>query len=279
MHERLDEGWHRLSGGWGSLEVHELGATVMSWRPLGRERLFMSSAARPREGQMWHGGIPLCVPWFGRGPGWPVPWMHGLVSRVRWCAEELCAGDDAARAVLRLDASATAALEGASRYPADLGYRLEVSADAARLRLDLEVASPTQEATLEAVFHPYLAVASPDAQITGLGGVAFHDYSDGSDAVEQQTTPVLRTLDRVYSGAPPVRLLDGGLTLALEAEGTGSTVVWNPGPAGDAVPTPEWERFVCVEYGNIAGRAVRVPAGSTHRQSLTLSVAPEPGAH
>lgn len=264
---------HRFTGSWGSVEVHELGATVMSWRPGGSERIFVSSAARPASGQMWHGGIPVCAPWFGRPAGWAAPFKHGLVSRVPWRLVQASGSDDSVMLQLRTDGAATAHLAGAERFPADLAYTLTLRADARALALELTIASPSREALLEAVFHPYLRLAPTGARAVGLGGVAFHDYADGTDGVESDALGLAQHLDRVYDGSRTVTVSDAAGRLSLSSAGTRSMVIWNPGPGGGEVPGDEWRRFASVECGNIGARAVQIPAGGLHRQTMTLKLA------
>ncbi len=255
-----------LSGAWGSLAVHRQGGTVTSWRPSGAERLFTASDADPTLGRMWQGGIPVCAPWFGQGiaQGWAVPWTHGLVSRAQWEVAEL-SEDDGARVSLACDGSATAHLVGAERFPADLRYRLDVAADERSLSLALTVESPTADTVIDAVLHPYFAADAREETVTGLEGVAFHDYATGTDGVDLAPVRLEGPVDRVYAGAGPV-VLPG---LRMAAEGADTVVVWNPGPGTSKVPADEWADFACVEYGALARP---IPAGGALRIALTLTV-------
>lgn len=264
---------HQLSGAWGRGAITEAGACVLSWAPAGvGEVLFVSRGAEVVEGQMWHGGIPVCAPWFGQGQGdWAVPHTHGLVSRVPWRTVALEQADDAARARFAVDAADTAHLPGTARYPDDLTYRLDVTMGAS-LSLALTVESPTREISIDEAFHPYLAIDASRAVVAGLEGVGFRDFAVGGSA-GSETEPVRldRHVDRVYDAASPTVLADGGREVALSADGAASTVVWNPGPGGSV--GDEWARFACVEYGNVQGRAVTIPAGGSHTLTLKIEVA------
>lgn len=274
MHATVSADAHRLSGQWGSLKVHRFGATVMSWAPGGLDQLFVSEGTVVELGRMWHGGIPLCAPWFGQGLGldWEVPFGHGLVSRVAWEAEEVHCDDEGARITLVTDGAATAHLDGASRFPADLSYRYEVAADDTSLSLRLTVTSPTQPAHLEAMFHPYLAVDAPATTLTGLGGLAFRDYATSADGAEPDPLRFAGAVDRVYAEAPEVTLADPSHTLALTPEGASTSVVWNPGPDDQRFAAGTWQRFCCVEFGDAAGGAVDLAAGASHTIGMRLSV-------
>ncbi|MFT3887525.1 MAG: hypothetical protein QM713_05085 [Arachnia sp.] len=264
-----DDGDHLLlTGRWGSLAATPLGGTVTSWRPRGVPRLFTSRAARPALGEMWHGGVPLCTPWFGQaaGAGWRVPWSHGLASRVRWDVTGAEGDDEGARLTMTTTGAATAGLPGADRYPADLTYLLDVRADARRLELRLTIGSPTEDTAVDAVFHPYFSADATAEEVHGLDGVAFHDYADDSDGVQAGPVRAAGPINRVYVGAPPVRLARSGLR--LDGDGCDTVVVWNPGPSSGQVPGDEWGSFACVEYGALG---VAIPAGGTHEVTLRVT--------
>lgn len=266
---------HELHGTWGRGRVSELGACVLSWEPAGRgEVLWMAREAQLRVGHMWHGGIPVCAPWFGSGRGEvTVPFTHGLVSRVPWAMDLLEQSDDGARMVLTLDSPAVAHLPGADLYPPDLGYRLDARMDRRRLAVALTVTSPTRAVVLDLALHPYFTLDARGGAVEGLDGVPFRDFAAGAElAVEDGPVAVGRHLDRVYAAAPDVTLRDPVRRIRLSAEGATSTIVWNPGPGGREVASGEWTEFACVEYGCVQGGSVSVPAGGSHTVALSVEV-------
>lgn len=268
-HDVTPDGLHLLTGGWGALGVEEIGATVVSWRPGCRERLYTASDALVGAERMWHGGIPVCAPWFGVGNG-GVPFIHGLTPKVRWRTLEVTADEGRAHIVLVTDAQVMSHLPGAERFPSDLRYELDVVADATTLTLGLTIASPSREATVEMALHPYLLTDARHTRIAGLGGVAYHDFAVGLDGVGEERLAVARHLDRVYTDAPPTTLSDGSSTLRLAAQGANSVVVWNPGPDNDQVPGEEWADFVCLEYADVKSGTLTIPAGSSHLLRLSI---------
>lgn len=260
------------TGDWGSIAVSPFGATVVSWCPGGSEKLYTASDAAPALGRMWHGGIPVCAPWFGRGRGdWRVPHPHGLVSRVRWALVWEECRDDGCLMEWCTDAAATAHLPGAGRYPPDLGYSLRVEASAAALLLSLRIVSPTTEVVVDEAFHPYL-LTGLTATVSGLGGVGFHDFAAGVAGAEDPVLTVDRYVDRVYGGAPETALTHDGGRLSLSGDAASSLIIWNPGPGSGMVPGDEWRDFVCIEYGNVQGNAVTIPAGGEHTLRTLLRV-------
>lgn len=271
MHETHDAGSTTLRGAWGELGFHTLGAIVTSWRPRGKETLYLAPGERPTFGEMPHGGIPVCAPWFGVGAGeWDAPFTHGLVSRVRWTLVDQHVDDDSARAVLTTDAQATSHLPGADRFPDDLRYELAISADATRLTLGLTIASPSRAALVEAAFHPYLLTDAPSAEVRGLEGVGYTDFSHGTTGVADGPIRIETAPDAVFDAAPATQLTDARGEVRLAAQGAHSVIVWNPGPGGTSIPGDEWRRFACVEYGYVKGRAILIPAGGSHLLRLTV---------
>lgn len=266
---------HELAGVWGAVRVAELGGCVLSWRSAGGEDvLFVSRDAELTPGTMWHGGIPVCAPWFGAGRGgWEVPHVHGLVARVPWHTRSVEQDDDGARLVMTLTSADVAEVPGATRYPDDLAYTLEVDVAASALSVALSIASPTTDVVVDLALHPYLAVDARRATVTGLEGVTFLNPLEGwASASEDEAFAFDGLVDRVYAAAPPLFLSDGARTRRLTNDGATSTVIWNPGTADAEVPADEAEEFVCVEFGNVRGGAVEIPAGGEHRLSLTIEV-------
>lgn len=266
---------HELSGAWGTARVAELGGCVLSWRPAGGEDvLFVSRTAELTPGTMWHGGIPVCAPWFGAGQGdWEVPHVHGLVARVPWHTQSVEQDDDGARLVMTLSSADVDGVPGAQRYPDDLAYVLEVDVTAAALTVALTVSSPSRDVGVDLAFHPYLAVDATRTTLTGLEGITFQDPLNGwAPSVEDEVFAFDGLVDRVYATAPPLFVSDGARTRRLTNDGATSTVIWNPGEADAEVPADEAEDFVCVEFGNVRSRAVEIPAGGEHRLSLTIEV-------
>ncbi|MDO5676399.1 MAG: hypothetical protein Q4G35_02700 [Propionibacteriaceae bacterium] len=263
-----------LSGPWGAARVAELGGCVLSWQPAGHgEVLFLSRDAQLTPGSMWHGGIPVCAPWFGQGRGdWQVPHGHGLVSRVPWHTETVENLDDGATVVLTLPATQTAHLPGASRYPADLAYRLEITVGAAALTVALTITSPTQDVTVDVALHPYFRLNTTGTTLTGLEGVGFQDaLRDWATGTAEAPLAFGEHLDLVFDAAPPLFLSDGETTLRLATSSANRTVVWNPGPASREL-SAEWDQFVCVEYGNVREGAITIPAGGAHTMSMTVEL-------
>ena len=247
-----------------SATMMDRGATIISWHPEhAHEALFTSSGAKADDFE-FHGGIPICAPWFGVGrDGFHAPHKHGLVRLVDWRFGGARQLGDATQIVWELDQMDVEHLPGAERYPADLHYRF-VATFGARLELQLTISSPTEPAVIDSAFHSYFLVNNVEqAEIAGvfdepLRVSGAHDAIH-HDAITPRDTISLRLPDR---------------TIDVEAAGASDVIVWNPGP-DETLPgfaPKDWRRMLCVEVGNVQRNAVEIPAGGSHEMSMVVRV-------
>lgn len=247
-----------------SASAMDRGATITSWHPQdAHEALFVTRDANPDA--EFHGGIPICAPWFGTGrEDVEVPHKHGLVRWVDWEFRGASELGGATRLTWELEQEAVAHLPGAERYPSDLHYRYEATFGA-RLDVALTIASPSEACVVDQALHSYFLVNNVrQARVQGLPGGALE---------------VPGHHDEIHFGA----LDDGGVEIVLpdrvisvQASGARDVIVWNPGPeyaatladfAGD-----DWSRMLCVEVGNVQHHAVDIPAGGSHTMAMTIRV-------
>lgn len=245
-----------------SANVMDKGATITSWHPVhAHEALFVSSGARESDFE-FHGGIPLCAPWFGIGrEGFDAPHKHGLVRLVDWRFVGAKQLGDATRVEWELSQEEVEHLPGAERYPSDLRYRFTATFGA-RLDVALTIESPTQPVVVDSAFHSYflvnnvqqaevLGVGDESLRITGAHDMIYPDALAGGNRLE------IRLPDRI---------------LEIEPSGARDVIVWNPGPdeaLPDFSPT-DWRRMLCVEIGNVQENAVEIPAGQSHEMGMKL---------
>lgn len=240
------------------------GATITSWHPAaGHEALFVNRDANPDA--EFHGGIPLCAPWFAWGRGnQPQPTKHGLVRWVDWQFEGARQSPEATRAVWTLRGTELAGVAGAEGYPSDMEYRYEASFGAT-LEVALTITSPTTQCVVDDALHSYFLVnAVSKVRVEG---------------VTEQPIVVPEQHDEIYPGAAtgPIRIVMPDRTLTITPLGARDVVVWNPGAeyaatladfAGD-----QWERMLCVEVGNVRDNAVTIPAGGSHTLGMRVAFA------
>ena len=178
---------------------------------------------------------------------------------------------DAARVRAELELSSDA--DTLRLFPHAFTARLAVTAGDA-LELAFEVAN-TGDApfAFEAALHTYFAVSAARAvAVDGLSGAAFVDKVAGG-ALRRQDDAQIRfegEVDRVYDSGGPVTIADPARAQPIRVATTGarSTIVWNPGVAKTATladMSPDgFNRFVCVESGNVGDQRVTLAPGARH---------------
>ncbi len=268
-------------GGHSSGVVYLQGAHVTSFRPGdGEDLLFVSARSAFEPGAAIRGGVPICFPWFGPRAGDADAPMHGFARRSVWELEavERASGGEV-RLVLSLRDGA------ASRAVWDHGFALRFTVEFGRaLVMTLETTNRNPEGgdafTFESALHTYLRVG--DIEGVSIEGLQGRSYIDKMDAmkVKVEQAPALKITgetDRVYQGTPDrcvVRDASWKRAVAVEKEGSQTTVIWNPWiekaerlkDMGD----DEWRLFVCVESANVGEHAVTLAPGQTHAMRATL---------
>lgn len=276
-------------GGWPTLYLQSRQATaslslyggqVLSFRrhALGEDLLFVSERARARAGQAIRGGIPVCWPWFGPDPEGRGRPSHGLVRTGVWALIRTTSdatGDSVQVTLARGDDPTTRALWP---YPFELTLTVEVSD---RLTLSLTpVNRGVTPLTVSQGLHTYLRVGdAARVQVHGLNGRRYWDKLAGAPGLQSGVVTVGGPVDRVFPAMGyPLHVEDpaAGRRIRIEAQGSRSSVVWNPGRAGAAaladLAEEEAARFVCVETTNVQDDAVTLPPGGEHRLTTTYAV-------
>ena len=259
-----------------AVRIYLQGAHVTHYQPTGAAPvLFMSRRSLFAPGKPIRGGVPLVFPWFGPHPSDPTQPAHGWARTSPWELQSV-SRDDADHATLTLSLGAG----GPSPRPADgftLTYAVRVG-PALTMSLDVHNALKTP-ASFEAALHTYLAVSDVrQVRVDGLDGRAYLDKVDGGRR-KTQSGPITVTgeTDRVYLDTPDTVTVNdpgAGRTIAVEKQGSATTVVWNPwvekaqrmADFGD----DEWPRMLCIETANAADNAVTLPPSSRHTMRATI---------
>ena len=128
--------------------------------------------------------------------------------------------------------------------------------------------------------HTYFRVKEvSDTLVTGLDGQPYLDKTrDFAEFLQSGAVSFSEATDRVYyrhSGAAVITDPGIGRRIAIEKNGSGASVVWNPNSEsckriGDMNPD-DWRRFVCVETANAGGAPLEIAPGATHTISATIS--------
>jgi glucose-6-phosphate 1-epimerase len=234
--------------------------------------LWLSPKCKLQPGTAIRGGIPLCLPWFGPGPDGKS--AHGFVRTADWTlanSETLPSG--ATRVTLELvgDAS-TSAL-----WPHAFVFQLELLV-ADTLTLTLSATNRSQMAARFAfAFHTYFAV--PDvaqARVSGLEDTDYIDKMDGGTRKRQAGEVTIdAATDRIYLDVPrkqTIESADGRIAVESDA---GSAIVWNAWDNDRNIADMgegNHVGYLCVERGEVAERALTIPAGETFQSWMTLSL-------
>lgn len=232
----------------GSLTVSLVGGQVMSWRPaaLGGEEVFFQSSIS-KWGEEFHGGVPICWPWFSRREG--APW-HGVVRYIPWHAVPTPDGVDGDTLVLE-----TAANDWTrSFWPHDFAMRAVYSMPSPDA---LEIAvteTNTGAEPFESVFgfHPYFALEDSGRCVL-----------DGRPAPPPDGETTIWEADgAAHTLGDSIR----GRECSVEASFADNWYFWNCGPKSKRLGPGEWRSFYCLEPLR------RAPAPLAPGESRTCSI-------
>ncbi len=270
----------RLESRFGTAEISNYAAHILGWRPAGHEEvLFVSPAATFLPGTPIRGGVPVVFPWFGAHAVEADHPMHGFARRSEFELEESTAAGEHLRVVLgRTDDASSRQV-----WPHPFQLRIELELAEAVLRFRVRVTNTGAEPfRFSEAMHSYFAVSDVrDITVEGLQRSRFLDKPHAYRARDDEEGPIRfgTEVDRVYERAPTTaRIIDPGLGRAVQvhSHGAASKVVWNPGPERGSAMTdlgPDgWQRFVCVETGNVHGDDLDLAPGAEHVSTTELRV-------
>ena len=234
------------------------GAHVLSWIPAdGCERLFLSDRAMFDGQAAIRGGIPLVFPQFAeRGP----LHKHGFARTTPWTFH----GIDDEAALFKL-------ADDGTRFPGwphPFRARLRLQLTATQLSVTLEIANTGNTPfAFTAALHTYLRVTDiASVTLEGLQGCDYEDSANDGTLHREHNYELTfdGEVDRIHGDVvAPLALIDGNGALAIEQEGFGDVVTWNPGEQlaariGDLSPG-DHRHFVCVEAAQVMQPVVLVP--------------------
>lgn len=281
---------HKSSGA--SIQIHPLGATLISYKTNGSDVLFCSKQALMDGSKPIRGGVPLVFPNFGPPKQGDMP-QHGYARRNVWTCVKEYDTEAAAGAVWELDPSAVKdGLGSQTVSPCTLRYTVEFSAK--QITTTITVCNTTAAVPFQTLLHTYYTVENAlDATqcfVKGLQGYAVTDKVSPSivGPIGEAIVAIKAETDCIYSppaGTKDVEVTIGtgkGRTVSMVAKGVVngesvpvSCVVWNPyiekaAALGD-FGNEEYKTMICVEPGILGDDAV-VAAGkeASLTQIITL---------
>ncbi len=260
-----------LTSPWSVARISLFGGQLLSFVPAGTDDLlWMSPAPLPRPAPI-RGGVPLCWPWFARQNMPASAAQHGPARVSRW---RVVGRDRLADGRERVALAPQQSLD-----PMDV--TLTVTAG---LTLQMVLTTRNNDVRprlLTQAFHSYLRVADVEqVAIDGLDGASYLDSLDNGRPDRQAGRLAPTACDRIYHGladGTPVTVDDpvAGRRVTVTGQGSGSVVVWNPGPQLAArmadLPGDAWRGFVCVEVANAGPDARTLAPGQTQVLAQGLS--------
>lgn len=262
------------------------GAQLLSFSPSGKEPWFWVSRQADFSGDSAiRGGIPVCMPWFGKLDRNPAairnqtrgesPPNHGFMRNSDW--QLISVEENRSETVLCFELQHNE--NNSTWWPYYFVARVEyVLGETLAINLSYRNLSETG-VYLSCALHSYFSIS--DLGLTVIRGLENTSYIDTLDywrEKEQQGELVINSgIDRIYT-RPPSRLLiedqGWGRNLELQSFNSGSVVVWNPWDKTgqtNQLADGEFLRFVCVETANVLDDCVYLEPNDIHQLSLSIS--------
>ena len=274
----------RLDTGRSSATVSLDGGRVMSFKTGGEEVLWRPKAWNHKGDKWCHGGIPLCLPWFGKSG--PTPNVaHGFAWRSRFEVRSRKSFDGRSELVLGLKPTDASRKEWPFEF--DLEYTIVLSDT---LSLRLKTTNTGAEAfPLTAGFHPYFFIGDRDRTcVTGTDGMKYCDsrLTTKYDSIWKGNMNLTSSFDHVFVEPYPTalhKIVDPLLDrrISVSSSGAARLVVWNPGAEEEAFENPgpgqlavgDWRHLVCVEPSILwKEAAVELKPGAVHELKAEISL-------
>merc|ERR1712080_97183 len=233
------------------------GATILSWKVNGTERIFVSrlaNASNPIPGKGIRGGIPIVFPNFGP---WECGPQHGFARGKQWRVTS----QNTHSAILQLDNDDET--EKIWKHKFTLTYTIKISDNTLSATLDVQNKDENIPFDFTALLHTYLRV--PDVQkvkIAGLENVKYFNLLTNKEVSgDVALNGIHENVDRVYAVTPSEHSLKyENTTVRIVKSNLPDTVLWNPWiekakglkDFGDE----EYLEMVCIEAGKVSERQV-----------------------
>ena len=269
----------------GRMVICEQGAQVLSFIPAGKkDLLWLSPLAEFKLTKPVRGGIPVCLPWFGVNQRDKQKPSHGFARNVNWQLANIEDADDPQQgACTRIEfVLEQFQQQPHSLFPYPFSARLTfLMSDSLSVHLQL-TNTGSVSLPLTWALHSYHPVASiTSTRVTGLDDCEYLDNTCGLARKRQSGDVVFDgELDRVYINAGDKQSIisasPDNTSIAIEASGCSSAVVWNPGLEKATelqdMGAENYQQFVCVERGNVFDNEVILLPNETHRASLHIKL-------
>ncbi len=256
------------------------GAQILSYKPHREEEdlLFVSQNSWYEEGRAIRGGIPLCWPWFGPDPDDLKRPDHGFVRNGLWRILKTEANSDAeTKIVFQFENTS----QTSEYWPKAFTLELEVLiSDTLSLNL-ITRNTGDQSFTITQALHAYFNVGHiNEVKILGLDNSPYLDkLNNGTENQQLGTLSIETEVNRIYKNVEERLIIkDSALNRQIIITSTHhkTAVVWNPGvtlpPNITDLEANDYERFVCVESGNVACDTIEISPSCEFKLSANYKI-------
>lgn len=212
------------------------GAQLLQFQAHGQAPLLYLDKKNPFIlGEKIIGGIPLCLPWFGRHQNPQLP-IHGYLQTAPWQYQTNCLPCGTVELVWQYQQAANAMFN----YAFSVQYTMRLSA---QIELTLMLHSEDKQAIpLSFAWHSYFAANARTATLSGLENKTYLDYLHNSEKRTQHgTIHFTQAIDAVFENLHGEQILHREQdTLYIHGSHLPTCIVWQP---------EQNEPFICVERG------------------------------
>ena len=248
------------------------GAQVLSFQPTNEpeDLLFLSQKSHYEEGKAIRGGIPVCWPWFGPDPLDINRPDHGFVRNGLWT---VLATEATSESETKIKLRFQNTKQSESYWQQAFTLDLEISVGDT-LTLELITRNTGTEAfSITQALHAYFSVGDiNDVQILGLENAHYlYKLDDGEEKNQSGALIIANEVDRIYTNVNNELIIDDrsfNRQIVITATNNKTTVIWNPWidicARMSDLAYDDYQRFICVEPGNIDTDIVEIPPGGQY---------------
>lgn len=205
------------------------------------------------------GGIPLCLPWFGRPQDPRLP-MHGFVQQRQWQLESVSVNNDRISCCWHFDNPADEPL-----FPHAFSVRQSLTLDDA-VTLSLTVSnSDHRPMPLSWAWHSYFALYHHKATISGLAGTTYLDNTAGLARKACTEAPLAANImDNVFETSCQPQFLADSPARHISGKNCPTCIIWQPG-------ITDGKSFVCIERGCAFADSLTLAPGAQFDATMTIT--------
>lgn len=251
------------------------GAHLFHYQRVDRQPLlWLSETSFLEAGKAIRGGVPICWPWFGKHTTDRSLPQHGFARNSVWKLLGVTETNaDSSEVKLQLKSS----VESIKIWPYRFELLLRITI-AQTLTVALTTTNCDQHPfEISSALHSYFSVADiKDVVVEGLDNAPYFDALTQENKTQKGNVYISEEVDRVYQKVNnPLTLHDRKRTVQISAEGSASTVVWNPWQEKCArmndMQEDGYKTMLCVETANAMDDERTIPPGEKHTLTTIIS--------